>query len=1440
MHGTSAGMPVTLSGYGGLVTLAKPETLPEGASPRTYDGDYDVGSWRTRAGLTNYYRQAVSNVGPNFPTVASSSPPETFQASPSSASVSQTGFGINTAFLGGFASLAVTNPTISVVVNGTVPAGGTVNVLYAFNGGFYSLAQSFSADFSTTIVIPISGSFNLNTISVELEAAVGIGGTYTVAATVTNCFVSYGSTWNNPGNILAADGKFASVSPVNTPNGLDAQAFTFNVPLTTSINGALLTVTGFSNSPCNLTAQLLVAGVPTGDIKTIALPAINGSFTFGSITDQWGLFLTPELVNAETFGVQLSAVSSGFDLATAFIDAVTLTLGVDPGTSNFQFITTFTAQNGDVKNLSLDANGNFYVEDVTNNQGVRTLAIEGITPNSYCVGVNGEDVEYLAFSDGLKGSDMPLQYTPNWTDRITQVGPGAAPTFSPIQDTADSFDIATITQPAAMNWTFAYGLQSVGPGSNAAGNVTTIYYSDATLNPLPDEALVTAFEGGQPVYLYQQLTLAPVGMATPQTVLVTSVGVGHPPDPVLGARRPFWYYTYTVPVVASLWGSGDGGFGVNYQQSLATLDTVLPVPALEIGDKITVTGASVPAWDAQWTITQTPNSGEYAITSSAVASGIATLGYAETGGTLVPPAVGQLVTITGTTNAGGALNVANATIVSSSGGASGTFTINVAVPDFASVSEDGLATTAGTVFVFDPGAALVGTAGNPIFGNSTGGSFVWSANQQFIANGTRQGTCFFITRNGYFTYPAVPVTFTTPENTTGIAVSNLPIGPPNVIARGIAITEAGQGGVPGANFFYIPTQVNVIVNDVVQTSTAFLINDNSSTSATLAFSDDVLLRSTNIGVYGYNLFNQIEIGDPAWIVSYADRNSYGLCWNKVQNFNNLSFDGGYLPNLRLVPLGWVINDLYGSLAVSAKFGNSWYIQNNSGGFLVRGGSISQPAYQAPVSLPPGTSSGTPIINANTTYSVRVTARIPSGIEFGNLGFSLTNGTNVLGAFTFPFSAFNTEFQILTAPLLTNELQTVPPALTLNMDATSMAAGADIEIDRIEIYPTAIPVLTTTVYFSYAGLPEQVDAVTGQVVFQSENQQPVNGAAVMYDTFYGMKGWAGTAPGASLYSLQSSSNLEPAQWQEPEVAQKSGAIGVLAYDFGEQWIVMANRNGLFLFEGGQPGKINHEIIQVWDEINWTAAKTIWVRNVVSERRLYIGVPLPTPNFWMPNAPINLAPETPNVILMLNYQGLDSGEQIKSSPQMHTTMFGSLTAIDMRRKWSLWTIPSPYANVCQGRTDQQLFICNGKSNSKIYTLDDTAETDDGAIIDSMYTTAGLPNLSKREAMPAVGMGRTRTGFMYAALQSAGLINVRFLPNRLLFPEPQLGQGYRWWRVPGGFAPGNPALNDSKCSVNFAGYRTFVEFRENDGHAMSLSNFQLHIKKDVWNSNTGQKTL
>ena len=687
MHGTSAGAPVNLAGMGGLVTLAKPDSVPEGASPRTYDMDYNVGDVHTRAGLSNVYGAATESVGPNFPTAASS------------------------------------------------------------------------------------------------------------------------STWNNPNNILAMDGSYTTQTPVNVSNALDTTEYAFNVPTTTSVTGIVCAVHGFANAPCNLNAQLLIAGVPTGDIKTLAVPVTTaGTITFGATDDLWNTFLHSPDCNQLTFGVRLSAVSTGFDLATVSLDSCNLTLGVNPGTSNFQFITTFTAQNGDVKNLSLDANGNFYVEDVTHAPNILTLVTEGITPNSYCVGVNGPDVEYLAFSDGLKGSDMPLQYTSEWIDRITQVGPGQAPTFTPITSSADVFTIATITQPAGEGGlgprTSSYFLQSSGVGSTSAGNNVTIYYDDSTVGGgHPDTDLINAFNSGEPVYVYVTFTGSGIPTQGPYTVLVTSVGLAQPP----GQPRNFNYFTYTLPSAAAQYyaGSGHPSYTATYTRTLATMTTTTAVPGLTVGDSITITGASVPAWDSTWVISQTPNSGEYLITSSAVAGGVVTFGYAETGGTTSPPAIGQLVTITGTTNDGGVLNFVNVPITGSSGGPTGTFTVNATVPDAGSVGElSGLATTAGLVFDFDPGVQFLGTATNPIFGNSTGGSFTFQANGALIANGTRQGTVFFITRNGYFTKPAVPVTFTTPIGTTGISITNIPIGPPNVVARGIAIAERGQNRRSGSELLH--------------------------------------------------------------------------------------------------------------------------------------------------------------------------------------------------------------------------------------------------------------------------------------------------------------------------------------------------------------------------------------------------------------------------------------------------------------------------------------------------------------------------------------------------------------------------------------------------------------------------------------------------------------
>ena len=1483
---------------GGLVTLANPESLPEGASPRCQDNDYLVGSTQTRAGLTSAYTYSGASVGP---LPGGSAVDTSLDQSPWSNPANVL---LNT---GVYATTNLTPLLISEVQ--------IVNLRVSFvNFNSYAVV-TFTSDPPAYIGQTYNFSDLTSYPGLNGLALVSLGSSYPGGALAANqqafLLANSLSGFVYPAYGPAADTGTATILGTTLSglsDGLDVTQFGLSIPSTSTPQGFLLSITAYNSNAAILYVQMLKAGVPVGNLVAVAnLTQSPAVYTAGGTNSLFGVSWTYADLNSTGFGFRVTAGSNAG--ATVFVGYAALTIYLLPSQTNFNFITTFTDQRGTVRNLSEDAAGNLWVENVTSAPGQLTLAFTGITPNSYMTGITGEDVEYLSFNNGKNGSDIPRQYTSKWTDRITQVGPGAPPVFTPVIASSDSYNIQTIVQPPQMSDPQDSGhLQTIqwsqGPTSTAAGNIVTIFYSNAFTNAFPDQTLVNAFNSGQPVYVYMSSLPSPY---VDGTYLVTSVGKAIPP----GGSYVRWYFTYQVPTTAyNQIGGPDTATGY-YQQTLATMVMAEAVPGLSVGATVTISGTTEAGYNNSWPISQTLNSGEMAITETSVTAGVATYTYSLASG--VAPFNGQLVTVTGTTNANGALNVVNAQITGATGGSSGSFTVAVSAPNAPTAAESGQATTAGTVFAFDPGALTLGGMTSPIYGTATGGALTFAGiSGQFIGPGTRQGTVFFITRNGYYTAPAPPVTFTCPNNTTGINAAQIPIGPPNVIARGIAFTEAGQNGVPGANFFTLPTQVQYIVENVTYTATSLIINDNTTVAATFFFTDSVLLQAEAIDIYGYNLFNQIEIGNPGWIVGYDSRNFYGLCQNKIQNFNNLSFDGGYNPAAQLQPLGWTTPDSYGQLLISPVFGNSYYIQNTTNAIQNVLGLIWQSAFQDAYQVP--------ILSAQTAYSVRVTARCPSGQPYGGLivdlcTYSAATGYGPqLGIYFLPCTSMTSSFAIYSGALIASTvLPTVPANLVLRVWASGLGAGGDVELDRVEVYPTDIPTLGTTVYGSYAGLPEQVDGVTGQGIFASENQQPVNGAVVMYDTFYGLKG---QGPNASMYSWQASANLEPSDWSEPEVAQRAGACGPMAFDFGEQWIVMACRNGIYLYEGGQPGKIMQEIYQVWDAINWTAETTIWMKNDVTSRRLFIGIPLPTPNFWLPdlgageiatvsvssgltryvyvtfsdvlpelipgqNAVFNgltnypqlngqtlqtvettgnqisfigqfslppqaalpdtgtVTPEvnnptSPNVMLMLNYQGLDTGQEMKTSAQMHTTMFGTLNAIDMRRKWSLWTIPSPYANIVQTATDKALYICNGVGNSKVYMLDPTNQTDDGAEIPGLYTTAGLPNDAKRTQIPQLGDGNVRIGYMNMTCDITGTLQVRYLPNILLGPNDPT-TGYNPWTVPGGFSGTGKSLWNRKSSVNFFCTRAFVEI---SGAIFNLSALSLRIAKDVWNAPWGVK--
>lgn len=958
---------------------------------------------------------------------------------------------------------------------------------------------------------------------------------------------------------------------------------------------------------------------------------------------------------------------------------------------------------------------------------------------------------------------------------------------------------AFIEQPVRM-------LLSNAPGFTQPGSNVTFYYNDIHDVPQPagyDKNLIDAFNSGNPTYVY--VTGAPFGNGIFQ---VTGVGTGIPP----GNEDSHPYFTYT----SNTTGSQNGSFpGVNYRQTLATLTVNTPIPGLVAGSQITVTGATPSGWNNTWTII-TANSQDYAITSTGYTYGtnVATYGW---GNNTVPPTAGDLVTVIGATNNA----VFNGTFVIATV-AGAFFTVNgivapPGIPPGQTPESQAQATEFGTVFTFDPGQNFVNTNTNVIYGNdtSTGQIAVIGTSIVPIGAGTRQAVCFFITQSGNWTPASPPITFTVSSDANLLNYSNLPIGPPDTIARGIAITEAGANGVPGANFYVITEPVTQTVNTVVTTYTSTIINDNTTTSGALSFTDAVLLNSTEVDIPGNNIFNLIELGSCGWCLPYASRMFYGLQLNKVQNFNNLSFDGGYLPNAQstILPLGWGVYPFADEITLinSPVTGVALYISNTTGSIQPQMGTISQSAYQDPYDVA--------IINTNTPYSVRVACSCPSGIRLGTLVIDLVNlsssgvfGT-VYGSFSVSLSEMTSLVNTFTGTLLTTLLQgAVPPTLQLRSRVINMGVGADVLIDRIEVFPTLFPYLKTEVYGSYVNKPESVDASGdgGIIDTSTENAQSCVGGFVMRDLMYLLKT-------GSMYSTRDNPNSEPGGWGLTEVSNRVGAVGINSFDSGEEWSVMACRNGIFGFDGGKPQILNLETFELWKVINWDFGYTICVRNDIENRRILIAVPLPTGTStegvptetvqWLPFAPYNPNPSTPNVILMLNYQSLGSFAELMEAIGTHATMFGSLANPDMRRKWTVWNIPTPYLGfVTQANLiDLTLTVCNGVSSSKLYQFDPGQRSDDGVAINGSYTSYGFVNSVKAATEPIFG----KHNKLYTVLQfnavGDGNAQVRLLPNDLSARYPYV--------IPGGINLDPVEQNDFFRPLNLSGQRIFFEISTNN---------------------------
>jgi hypothetical protein len=665
----------------------------------------------------------------------------------------------------------------------------------------------------------------------------------------------------------------------------------------------------------------------------------------------------------------------------------------------------------------------------------------------------------------------------------------------------------------------------------------------------------------------------------------------------------------------------------------------------------------------------------------------------------------------------------------------------------------------------------------------SGGSATAALAPQLSA-GAHQVCVFFQTRQGYLTQPSPPVTWTASGGRrvqlTGIP---LPLNDANVVARVLAFTSAGGGS------FYYTSGLN--------STPQMIIADTSTGSVTLDFSDSALLAGTPADA----LFRLVELGECAGVIGYASR----LFWwgerNKLENLVNLSFDGGFVSSGAGVrpPLGWTSDNTYGGAggsAFSALWGGAWEVVGDS--VANDKGMITQSAR--------ADSNGVPIIVPNTGYSVRLRAMndpASSPPSSGNLHVHLYSASQTIDVgFDVTATLLTTKFQEFAGVLTTGIGSPAPADLLLRVYADGLNLNCGVIFDNIEIYPTAQPYNASIVRASRAEDPESYDGVDGLLSIAENNGQAVRAAFVLRDQIYFVKEH-------SIYSTRDDGVNEPADWTLSEVSNCVGTPSVDGVDTGEDWAVIADRAGLFIFDGGEPVKISQEIQPLWDTINWQYGHTLWVRVDTRAKRILVGAPI--------------APATqPNRVLVLDYRSLSTAAEIATYATVHSSsMTGRLISVSRARKWAPWNIAANSAALIE-RSDgtAQFFLGNGAGTGKIYQLSDTQLSDDGAAIAGYYTTYFFPS-ADQEGEFGVRAHRKLFSYLTCYAEGAGNLSVTSFADNEAFPEalPPL-------------ALSSPASKDLELSLNVLAERAAFQVGTNQaGSWFRLSRLVASLAPDPW---------
>lgn len=1053
----------------------------------------------------------------------------------------------------------------------------------------------------------------------------------------------------------------------------------------------------------------------------------------------------------------------------------------------FTYGKSYIDPTGVIFNLYLDSAGNFWGENVTSAPGVLGL-ITTTTPNSYAKSITAFGREYIAISDGLHGTEVPLQYDGVNLDRVTQDGPGSAPNVANLSlpsvamlaASGDTIPVVEIdpTTPSGGFYTAA----NMWVPSPAAGVQigTTVVVSGNSSSALNGTWTVTNIFPGTPNYLVQ-LALSSV----PDTTPFGLGGIATLPGAAISRQNNL----VTVQTASA------HGLNVGNQAQITG------VPALTIGGgiaSITIDNEGLPG-----IATVTTNSAHglapesfVSITNvpgTAVGGGISTIVrqgeiVSVTTASAHGLAPGAVVTIAGVSDTSfntiaTVLTVASSTTftfsqinTTSATSSGGTVTANWPIPDtvtpnyFQVVSSptstsfqieinygDGTWSGGNVSFAWDGIYFVFSVPSSTVFTytqygpNGIGATPGTVTPYGQVAPGQHQMSVSFLTRQGYITRPSPPVKI---EANGGqyLSVSNMPIGPGNVVARILNFT-----GADGAFFFYIPTQPQVN-GQIVGTSTQ--INDNTTTSVVLDFSDNTLYAAAAVSTQGNDIASQIVLDgalgfgfDGTRLLTYGQR-------NRIQNLLNLTFDGGFFPALGPQPTGWTIYGTDGHL-VSGHYGFAWQINISPGGAR---GLISQSFYLDAYGAPIGT--------ANQTYKIRVwlkpevaAADLRFVIEIASASTSFSSSASISG------SAMNSAGSFVEANFALAMPSPIPPDMLLFVHGESTSTTTTLLVDEISIIYATNPYLDTILYGSYVNNPEAFDGVTGKFGPVKDTRKVMD-LGIVRDTLYLLT----QDPSGRLHGVTNNGVTEPAGWGVNEIGASCGAVSAFctvhsqaddaSTGGGEEWFAWASASGARVFGGDQPYKISQEIQPDWtgdvargiQGINPAAWLTVWALNDPDDRSLYFGLPRGTA-------------ATPNFIYYMSYRQLETAFQIAMSSPVHTSFSGRLVATDNTRKWCPWNLPMASAARMYRQVGGNLVkvFLGGRPYGNAYMLNAAKFVDDDfGVIAWSYTTASFLAHDAEIALQ-VGSHRKSIQYITAFVSGVGTITITILCDSLTNPWP-----------------------------------------------------------------------